>query len=57
MAAGALSLFGPFSLFRVMSGETYFRTGSMPWTGLLLCVAASAAILYGAAMNFARRDF
>jgi ABC-2 type transport system permease protein len=47
----------PFGIFRVMSAEVYFRTGHLPWLGLLATVAASAAMLYGAAVNIARRDF
>ncbi len=46
-----------YSLFRVMSGESYFRGGQLPWGGLLASAAASALLLGGAAMNFARRDF
>ena len=46
-----------YSLFRVMSAETYFRGGGLPWQGLLASAAASAAMLYGAAINIARRDF
>jgi len=63
-AAGALWLFElalrdlvPYSIFRVMSAEVYFRTGQLPWLGLLACAAASAAMLYGAAINMARQDF
>jgi ABC-2 type transport system permease protein len=44
-------------LFSVMSGETYFRTGQLPWGGLLVSGALSAALLYGASANFSRRDF
>ena len=47
----------PYSLFRVMSAESYFRTGSLPWLGLAASAAISASVLYGAARNFARRDF
>ena len=47
----------PYSLFRVMSAERYFRTGSLPWAGLAASAAISAGVLYGAARNFARRDF
>jgi len=46
-----------YSMFGLMSGETYFRTGSVPWWGLLASAAVSAAMLYAAAVNFARRDF
>jgi hypothetical protein len=47
----------PYSIFRVMSAETYFRSGRLPWAALFGCVGASAAMLYGAAINLARRDF
>jgi hypothetical protein len=46
-----------FGLIRVMSGERYFRGGGLPWPGLFASVALSAAMLYGAAKNLARRDF
>jgi len=51
---GGLSGYG---VFGVMSGESYFRSAHVPWIGLLLTAAASAAMLYGAARNLARRDF
>ncbi len=44
-------------IYAVMSGESYFRSGHLPWTGLLVSVVASMAMLYGAAVNLARRDF
>jgi ABC-2 type transport system permease protein len=44
-------------LFRVMSAEAYFRTGRLPWVGLLASAAVSVAVLYAAALNIARRDF
>ena len=47
----------PYGIFRVMSGERYFRTGQLPWLGLLASAAASAAMLYTASRNIARRDF
>ena len=47
----------PYGLFRVMSAESYFRTGSLPWPGVIVSAAISASVLYGAAHNFARRDF
>jgi hypothetical protein len=53
IAAGS----SPVGLFGVMTGEHYFRTGELPWAGLSLAAAASAALLYAAALNFARRDF
>jgi len=47
----------PYSIFRVMTGETYFRGGGPPWMGLLVSAAASAALLYSATVNIARQDF
>jgi len=46
-----------FSIYRVMSAGSYFRTGRLPWLGLLASVALSAALLYGAARNIERQDF
>jgi len=46
-----------YSIFRVMSAETYFRTGALPWPGLLFSAAISMALLYGAVVNMARQDF
>src|SRR5262249_17408227 len=40
-AAGGFSTYG---IFRVMSGETYFRTGALPWTGLIAAAALSAVM-------------
>jgi ABC-type transport system involved in multi-copper enzyme maturation permease subunit len=47
----------PYRLDGVMGGERYFRGGGLPWQGLLVSMAMSAALLYGAAVNIARRDF
>src|SRR4029079_7387817 len=41
--------FSPYSIFTVMNGETYFRSGRLPWVGLLASTGLSAAMLYGAA--------
>jgi hypothetical protein len=49
--------FSPYSIFTVMNGETYFRSGRLPWVGLLASTGLSAAMLYGAAANIERRDF
>jgi hypothetical protein len=46
-----------YGIFRVMSAETWFRNGQLPWQGLLASAAASAAMLYGAAVSIIRRDF
>jgi ABC-type transport system involved in multi-copper enzyme maturation permease subunit len=46
-----------FSIFSVMSGESYFRTGSLPWTGFLTSAVLATALLYSAAETLERRDF
>lgn len=46
-----------YSLFGVMSAESYFRDGAVPWLGLLITASASAAMLYLARLNMARHDF
>ena len=46
-----------YAIFGIMSGETYLRSGAVPWAGLLTTATVSAGILYGAATNFARQDF
>lgn len=53
----ALRDFAHVGIFRVMSAETYFRGEGLPWLGLAAAVALSAAMLYSAARNLARRDF
>jgi len=45
------------SLLGVMTAEPYFRGEGLPWLGLLVTAAVSAALLYAAARNLARRDF
>lgn len=44
-------------LFAVMSAESYFYGGSLPWSGLLVSVVVSTALLYAARANIARREF
>ena len=46
-----------WGIFRVMTGEVYFRTGSLPWAGLVVSAAASVSLLYAASVNLERRDF
>ena len=46
-----------YGLFAVMRGELYFRTGTIPWVGLIVSAGMSAAMLYGATLNIARQDF
>jgi hypothetical protein len=42
---------------RLISGETWFRSGQLPWGGLLASAAISAVLYSLAARNLARRDF
>ena len=44
-------------LFKVMSGESYFRSGSLPWMGLVTTAVLASALLYSAAETLERRDF
>ena len=48
---------GGFGLFRIMTGEAYFRAGVLPWFGLLASAAVSMGMLYAAIKNIARQDF
>ena len=56
-AEHAVSGLSQYSLFGIMSAESYFRYGALPWIGLLVTAAASTGMLYLATMNMARRDF
>ena len=47
----------PYSIFTLMNGEKYFRSGQVPWVGLLAAGSLSAAMLYAAVVNVERRDF
>jgi ABC-type transport system involved in multi-copper enzyme maturation permease subunit len=46
-----------FGLFRVMSGEAYFRNGTLPWMGFVTTAVLASALLYSAAETLERRDF
>lgn len=46
-----------FGLFKVMSGESYFRSGSLPWMGFVTTAVLASALLYSAAETLERRDF
>ena len=46
-----------FGVFRIMSGEDYFRRSEVPWVGLLASAGVGAALYWAAVRNFARRDF
>ena len=45
------------AIFSVMNGESYFRTGSLPWAGFVSSAVITTALLYGAAETLERRDF
>ena len=47
----------PFGIFQTMSAEIYHNTGALPWIGLAVCAAGSAALIYAAMVNLDRRDF
>lgn len=48
----------PFlDIFSIMSGASYFHTGSLPWVGLFVCTLLTAGLLYTAAKNFSQQDF
>ena len=48
----------PFSeMLRVMSAESYFRTGQVAWVGLGLAVTTGLLMLYAAVAIIERRDF
>ena len=44
-------------VFRTMTAEDYFRTGVLPWTGLLVSTAVSIGMVLAALKNIARQDF
>lgn len=47
----------PYSLFKVMSAESYFYRGVLPWKGLIISLAMSAAMFYASFRIVERRDF
>jgi hypothetical protein len=44
-------------LFHALTGGAYFRAGTLPWLEIVLGVALTGALIYGAAAHLARRDF
>lgn len=57
VAAVAQFVAPELGLFRVMSGESYFRNGSLPWMGFVTSAVLASALLYSAAQTLERRDF
>jgi hypothetical protein len=57
LVVGLAELTPTGGLFAVMSAQSYFETGSLPWVGLLGAVALSAGLLYAAHSKLLHRDF
>jgi ABC-type transport system involved in multi-copper enzyme maturation permease subunit len=57
VAAVAQFVAPDLGVFKVMSGEHYFRDGSLPWMGLVTSAVLASALLYSAAETLERRDF
>jgi ABC-2 type transport system permease protein len=57
MLAVASFALPPLDIFSVMNGASYFRSGSLPWTGLLTSAVLAMALLYSAAETLERQDF
>lgn len=46
-----------WNVYHVMSGETYFHYGQIPWLGLFVSLAVSALMLFATVRIYERRDF
>jgi hypothetical protein len=46
-----------WNIFHVMSGESYFHHGEIPWLGLLASFAVSVLMMFAAVRIYERRDF
>jgi len=46
-----------YSVFRLMTGDTYYLRGEIPWLGLLVSVAFAATLMYASIRIVERRDF
>ena len=51
------SEFPKWNLYHLMSGETYFLHGRVPWEGLAACLAVSFVLFQVSVRLFERRDF
>ncbi|HET8676219.1 MAG TPA: ABC transporter permease subunit, partial [Blastocatellia bacterium] len=49
--------FAPYSILSIMSGDSYFRTGQLPWVGLAVSLAVAGAMFYLSLRLVERRDF
>jgi hypothetical protein len=45
------------SVFRLMTGDTYFLRGEIPWLGAVACIAFAATLMYASVRIVERRDF
>ena len=48
--------FPKWNLYHVMSGESYFLHGHVPWVGLAACLAISFVLFQVSVRLFERRD-
>jgi hypothetical protein len=46
-----------YSVFRLMTGDTYFLRGEIPWLGVAASLAFAAALIYASIRIVERRDF
>jgi hypothetical protein len=46
-----------FGIIETMTAQTYFRSGQLPWGGLIAAIVASGAMIYAGIRNIERRDF
>jgi hypothetical protein len=46
-----------YSVLRLMTGDTYFLRGEIPWLGLFVCVTFALASMYASLLVVERRDY
>ena len=46
-----------FSVFRLMTGDTYFLRGEIPWPGILASLTFAAVLMYASVRIVEQRDF
>jgi hypothetical protein len=57
IGSAELALPRDHGLFHALTGGAYFRAGTLPWLELVLGVALTGVLIYGAVAYLARRDF
>jgi len=45
------------SVFRLMTGDTYFLRGEIPWLGAMACITVAATLMYASVRMVEHRDF